>query len=425
VYMSSARLFSFALEDCGPNSLMSKFDFIDAFKIVPAKVTDFRLQGFFWLNKFFFETRQIFGAKTSVPNFDVLANTVTTLVANDLEIQKKYIHRTLDDIPVVAPACKNWCPVFSSEIINTCENLNIPLAVDCPKNEKAFVNQQYGKVLGIFFDSKNCQWKLPEEKHIKYLNYVLKAIHAKDLSLLEFQKLLGILNNICLMAPFLRGFKFNLNQHLRFLLSNEDARIVLNVNSYYDLCVWANYLLEGPVWRSIAPKYHFPPLSAYTVITDASGKYSEINSGCGHISLDFNDMICFAHQFAWPSKDFLVFKDEKGSKFSNKTCCLEFIGILLPFLLRPDLLAGRYVIVKVDNCACFFGWINRQVSNDECASIMIRSLHIISSYLSSIVHIEHLPRLSTPDAELVDCEQLPGHVQIACGLVRMACGSGR
>jgi hypothetical protein len=36
-------------------------------------------------------------------------------------------------------------------------------------------------------------------------------------------------------------------------------------------------------------------------------------SGCGHIILDYNENISFANQLAWPTKDFLIFKDEKGS----------------------------------------------------------------------------------------------------------------
>jgi hypothetical protein len=72
VVMSSARKFSHSLFDCGKNAVMSKFDFVDAFKIIPAQIDDLKYQGFMWLGKFFIENRQIFGAKTSVANFDIL-----------------------------------------------------------------------------------------------------------------------------------------------------------------------------------------------------------------------------------------------------------------------------------------------------------------------------------------------------------------
>jgi len=61
VYMTSARSFGHAIVDCGKGANMSKFDMCDAYKLMPAKPEDYRLQGLSWLNKFFVETQQIFG----------------------------------------------------------------------------------------------------------------------------------------------------------------------------------------------------------------------------------------------------------------------------------------------------------------------------------------------------------------------------
>jgi hypothetical protein len=147
VYMSTARRFSYSLYDCGANAIMTKFDFVDAFKIIPAKTEDLHLQGFFWLHKFFIESRQIFGAKTSVPNFDIFANSIKTLAETDLNIPNRFFHRTLDDIPLVAPHYNDWCSMFSRKMIDLCNDLSIPLAVSCPNSEKAFVCAKNGKCL--------------------------------------------------------------------------------------------------------------------------------------------------------------------------------------------------------------------------------------------------------------------------------------
>ncbi len=77
------------------------------------------------------------------------------------------------------------------------------------------------------------------------------------------------------------------------------------------------------------------------------------------------------------------------------------LRILIPFLLRPGLMANQYVVVRVDNIGCYCGWLNRQ-SNDRLASVLIRALHIISGFLGCVVHIEHLPRRSSWDACLMD-----------------------
>ena len=85
-----------------------------------------------------------------------------------------------------------------------------------------------------------------------------------------------------------------------------------------------------------------------------------------------------------------------------KTTTLEFLGILLPFLSDPCSLRNQHVIVKVDNTGCYYGWLNKHTPGDETASILIRALHLISSFLGCVVHVEHLPRISSWDAALAD-----------------------
>jgi len=79
VRMATASQFGQNLLECGVNSTISKMDLVSAYKQVPAKVQDLRLQGFYWLGKYFVETRQIFGAKTSVCNYDIVGETLKLL----------------------------------------------------------------------------------------------------------------------------------------------------------------------------------------------------------------------------------------------------------------------------------------------------------------------------------------------------------
>jgi hypothetical protein len=78
------------------------------------------------------------------------------------------------------------------------------------------------------------------------------------------------------------------------------------------------------------------------------------------------------------------------------------VGVLLPFLLITEKLKNQQIVAKVDNIGCFFGWENRSVTEDTGASILIRVLHLVSSYLGCVVHVQHLPRMSSWDAKLAD-----------------------
>jgi len=56
----------------------------------------------------------------------------------------------------------------------------------------------------------------------------------------------------------------------------------------------------------------------------------------------------------------------------------------------------------VDNLAIYYGWENRQAKKDREASILIRALHLMASYLPCRIHVQHLPRVSSVAAKLAD-----------------------
>ena len=405
VTMSNAKQFSYNLVDSGKGSIMSKFDMVDAYKLIPAPLNELNLQGFKWLEKYFVEVKQIFGAKTSVSNFDIFGNTIQKIVTAKLNIPKSRVHRTLDDVPFVSPANKSWCLDFSQLYVEICEQANVPIVTTCPRNEKAFCNSTNGKVLGILFETNSMSWSLPETKREKAL-IAIEIILNDEISILNFQKLMGRLNDIALMCPFMQGFKFPLNCVLSDLLNSTGKKVELSDAARKDLTVWKNFLLDNVKWLPIAPKFTNSPLSCKSFSSDAAGKSANSTNkgkiGCGNVGFNPDGTINFAVQLFWSNEVISLYRDEKGSQLGSKTTTLEFLGVLLPFILIPKELCNQHIVVKVDNIGCFFGWVNKYVTGDRMASILVKAMHLICSYLGSQIHIEHLPRDSTWDSKLVD-----------------------
>jgi hypothetical protein len=92
--------------------------------------------------------------------------------------------------------------------------VNVELAEDCEDCDKAFSNTTRGKVLGIWFDSEKLSWKLPTEKALITRELINEVVSKKNVSLNELQSLLGRLNFVCMMCPFLKAFRFNMNREL-------------------------------------------------------------------------------------------------------------------------------------------------------------------------------------------------------------------
>jgi hypothetical protein len=145
VKMSSARLFGYSIVEAGENCSIAKHDMEDAYKNVPAKIDDLRHQGFTWLGKHFVELRQMFGAASSVRNFDILANTVKTLALAKYRIPSRFVHRQLDEVPLVAPANSGWATEFYKTYREICDSINLELAKESPDLDKAFGCSKKGK----------------------------------------------------------------------------------------------------------------------------------------------------------------------------------------------------------------------------------------------------------------------------------------
>jgi len=160
VHMSTARLFGHAVIDCGRGARMWKYDFTDAYKNIPAHPSDWRLQGFRWLGKYFVETQQVFGSKAAVAAFDGLGHTLADIAISKSKIPPHAVHRTLDDVLVVTPADSDVGPAFASHYKNLCASVGAGLAPLCARNDKAFEDQTVGTALGVVFDTTALTWTI-------------------------------------------------------------------------------------------------------------------------------------------------------------------------------------------------------------------------------------------------------------------------
>jgi hypothetical protein len=241
----------------------------------------------------------VFGAKSSVPNYDRFGNTVKMLAHVESGVEKRYVLRCLDDVPVVGPAGSGICEKYSEKYKEICDRCNILLAEPCPKNEKAFVNQKEGKVLGIWFNSENLTWKYPEDKSKNVLIEIEKVMSNGNVSLMQMQSLLGRLNDFLQMCPFLKAFKHNLNETLSKCIQQND--VILSADAVYELSVWKNCIVDNRNWFPIPSRGIEPTIQHKVFISDAAGvpepEMFEGKEGIGGIGFSEEGCIIGAFQF--------------------------------------------------------------------------------------------------------------------------------
>jgi hypothetical protein len=414
VSMSSARLFGYSIMDCGTGAKMWKFDMVDAYKTIPSAQSDLRLQGFSWLGKYFIELKKVFGSKEAVSAFDRLNNTLVSIAAVSSGLPPQFIHRTLDDVPIVTPPGSTAGHNFAREYQDICTSIGAALAPPCPNFEKAFCNSTWGTVLGIQFDTIPLTWSISQEKKARILDRIRNPLMGQPTNLNDLQKLIGTLNDVGQMCPFLRGFRQPLHLLLMEFKDNKDIELPIPKAVREDLHIWAAAMdtaAKGlPIPRRPTP--HLP--SAITFASDASGAQFnkhhgkfftlpyEGERGAASINTIENDDLWFYAAITFPRSFLLDKRDSLDHAYGCKSSTLEAIGLILPFVCCPRLMVGREVTLLTDNEALVFGWDKRRVPHDTAASIFLRAIHIIAAFLGTSVEIRHLPRISTPSAELVD-----------------------
>ena len=94
--------------------------------------------------------------------------------------------------------------------------------------------------------------------------------------------------------------------------------------------------------------------------------------------------------------------DKKGVRYGDKSTTLEMLGILLPLVIIPSKLRNQHIVFSVDNMNCMFGWENKSLKGDIAASIIVRTIHLISCFLGSTIHVRHAPRCSDWGSNMVD-----------------------
>jgi hypothetical protein len=153
------------------------------------------------------------------------------------------------------------------------------------------------------------------------------------------------------MCPFFLCFRFNILKCLKLLENNSKTLVTLTNKALSELLVWWGFLNDPTPWIPICNPPNHPPVCTKVFTSDAAGfprnsSWSG-NIGCGVISINESGSVCLIAQLWWPKQFITYQRDSKGKQFGEKTATLEQIGILLPFLLIPEILKNQHIIFKL------------------------------------------------------------------------------
>jgi hypothetical protein len=412
--MSSAKLFGEAIRKAGQGAIFSKQDIQDAYKLIPNPQEQWHLYGFEWLGKFFFDTTTVFGSKAAPASFDPLPETMVNIACTLGKIPKNSVHRQLDDVPIVSPRGSNLTERFTNLYVQISEKINVPLAPNCERHEKAFGPSTYGTVLGVNFDSDSMTWSLPPEKEAGIQKTIDEFLGKRCCTLLEIQKLHGKLSDFALSCSFMLGFRHHLIELLgRFSSGKPDEKKLISPRLKEDLWVWKKVVATSRLGFPLGEIFGAPPLGKISFVSDAAGAALQwVNGESKNLTIPGDRGVASVEHsgetplsvtiLKWPERLLTSQKSRTGKFFGSKSATLEAVGLLLPFLTNPKRLCGKHVVLQVDNTAVVRAWSKKYTVSDPETSLLMRTLNILEALLECKIYVIHLRRISNRIATLAD-----------------------
>ena len=393
----------------GPNCTISKVDLKNAYQQICLKTPDISLHGFKFGGRYFYNTKMVFGEKSSPEIFDNFNQVNTEFAIFQSSYDRDKVFRVLDDTVVIdTPNPGHYR--FVKKLTDFCSETNIALAEF--RENKAFVFQGEGEVLGIIINCPNLTWTLRKEKREKMLMYLANLHNSKYVSLNDLQVLLGLINVIVLLTPPLRFYKDSIIRDLTKAIESEAAGhdfVKLSDESRDQIRIWINIVNELEAHFPIHDIKEFPSDNTVVISTDAAGNnLADLDHDIGagvvwyrfNISTNSKETIIAQADFL---RSFVTTQcDEYDKHFGSKTSVLEALAVMLALYQFIPNFAGQSLIIDCDNEGLVWAWRKGRSKTCKYLSLLLNAMNYVAVMYSVNLYFRHVKRKTTPASTMAD-----------------------
>jgi hypothetical protein len=198
--MSSTTAWLKVLYKAGRNCWICKTDWSDAYKHFAVRELDTDLQWFSWGGKYFKELALIFGCASSAGIFDDGAKVVLDLVCRRAQFPKEFVCQHLDDACAAAAHESDAVHRFDAAFMEIASYVGVKLA---PRDDpdKSFGPSKEGTVFGIYYNTAEWTWRIPEEKLSRLIADMADALTTDTVCEKTVKKIAGKILHIKPLIP--------------------------------------------------------------------------------------------------------------------------------------------------------------------------------------------------------------------------------
>jgi len=340
----------------------------------------------------------VFGCASSAGIYDAAAKTILDLVCRRAQFPPKMVCQHLDDMVAAAPHESEQLQHFVAAYQEIAAATGVKLApTDDP--EKAFLPGKAGIVFGVYYNTEDWTWKIPEGKLAAINNAIIAACETGQIKPKEAQSLVGKLVHI---KPLIPTGKFNFFHIMRLSAeanSKEGSNqpLLLSQDCRRQLWLWLTLIkacqvnITIPKWPTTLPVW---ALQAYT---DAAGGTLEgLGRGTGGTLEDKWFWVPWSKRInsgSWTIE---------GVKVGRKLAALELVGPLAAVVAGRQTAKGRAMRIWVDNSGSVAIWKKGYSTSCPLSSCLVTTIAACAAAWNMHVDIEKIARCSCPQADMAD-----------------------
>ena len=325
-----------------PCIFYSKTDFSSAFRILPVKISQIR-----WLammavhpiteQKLFFLDKNLpFGHSISCALFQKVSNAFKHIFEWKTG-RKQVVTNYLDDFLFI-DSTASGCNELVRKCIQICAEINFPIA-----EEKTEFAVWKVKFLGIILNGKERQFEIPDDKRVRTINMLKHFLDRKKVTVLEIQRLAGLLN--FLNKAIVQGRAFQRRMYSKYSNISDGIVKEKQMKPYYHINLDGEFKADCKVWLNFLDKdvqlaVNRPFLDVSPVLqADLLDFYSDASRA------EFLGLGCY-YDNRWI---YAKWETDYIKNYQPSIAYLELLALTIGVFTWGHLIRNRRVIVHIDN----------------------------------------------------------------------------
>ena len=343
----------------GRGAILIKRDLADAFRHIPIHPADWWLFSFEWQGKLFEERFLPFGLRTAPRIFNLFAEGLHWILESS---SIAAITHYLDDfLAIFAAADKEAAREYEQSFATICQVLGLQIKLE--KNASGTVVD----FLGLTIDTIKMEARLPAEKKERGLDLITKLASQKSCTLLDLQRVTGLLNFLSKVVPLGRTFCRRLYDLEQRFPPGGGKGVLRRIPTAArkDLKWWQDLLPHHNGILIIQPSRRW-----WRLWTDAAG-----TKGIGGFILPGEGPHLPNHQEVTEFFSARVLFSQRNEHINVK----EMIAVLVALRTWAPQLAGCHLQLFCDNTAVVSG-LRRKTSRGRLMTVLRRTLLLAARF---------------------------------------------